>query len=1761
MYVTAFFAIAFTAIFSFHSSAYASPGSLTYQGRILDSSGSPLEYEAVQFQFEITNPTGTCVLYREVSQVNDMRNSNGVFDIPIGTGTKSFPASPTFTLLEAFDNTKTFNCAAGGTYTSADGDKRKLRVQFKDAVGWKLISPDSDIRSVPYAAYSKVAQQLGDKTSNDFVLKTSLTTCGANQYLTFDGTNFVCQNDAGASGVVTNVTGTSPVTVTMSGSTAQVSVSVGTTASTLAAGNDSRITGAFQSATALGGDLSGTLPSPSVVKIQGKTISATTPNDGEFLKYNSGSWTPSALAVSDVSNLQTTLDGKVAKSSLVTCDSSQQTLSYNIATGVFTCRNIDDSAKLPLAGGTMTGAIEMSNNNLTNVGYVTMAAGKSLHLSNNSSDPSGLATADKGKVWYNSTTNEVKYWDGSSAKTLGVAGSGLQSFNGQTGNAQTLATPGSAGTAPNWNSAGDAHTLNIPMASGAGVTAGLINKTDYDNFNNKQSSALADGKVWIGSSSNVATAVTLSGDVTITNAGISTVGKIQTKPIVITTLASGELLKYDGTNWINVALGISDISGLSTQLSNKINAGQMPANCASGQTLTFSSPSGSWVCSNISISDTQITYTSKTANTFLAAPNGSAGAPTFRTIAAADLPANAYDSTYFKNGGNSFGGSATLGTNDNNSLAFKTNNSTQVTIDPSGNVGVGIASPTAKLEVNETSGATIDLLSVNDVDSVRKIRVTKDAQIIAESAAGSNNAIRSRVSGDANDRLAISGAGRVSFGDGTNPPDTYIERLSSGSGVSVMGGNVGIGTSLPESKLHVLGTGWADSSIYATRYGNHNSGSGIWGVKNRGATSSTYSPVLSGDTIVTFGGSGIVDTAGTGVSAGNIAIVTDSDWSTGVTPSSIVFKVNDGNDVSALTERMRISSSGNVGVGTSSPSVSLDIGSKTDALRLPNGTTAQQPGAPLNGMLRYNTTTNLPEVYQNGAWVSLTTSAGGSNITTNSSGAVTVAAGGTNQNVTLQASGTGVVTSPSVMTLTSGQASTASNNGALVVSGGVGVSGNINADGNIYSSGSISSGTSIYSPIIYGGAAASGNLTLDSTSDVTKGKVIIAPSGGNVGIGTNNPGYLLDLYQAVNGTVSVHVKNDDAGASGDTRYILDNGTISGGLQLRGTGHTTAPNTLNLYNGGANPITIYTNGAERMRIDGTGKVGIGTTAPTAPLQVSAGIGQSGIWSNSTALPTAAGQRMGVLGFGADTETSKGQARIEGFASKAWTSNSDTPAYLSFSTTPDGATAYVERMRINPDGNVGIGTTSPSVRLHVAGTQYPALMVETNNTAGAGDSQISLKGSRSGGGNNLAYINVVNNASGGDISVARVRFIAESSTDDGRIDFDTKPTGGGLSTRMTIRSSGYVGIGTASPAGPLDVQGGTNASGAGSAINLIGQNAAAGTSNVGGNIVLTAGNAVAAATSKTGGNVLITGGVGAFFSGSPILSRGGGVTITGGTGASSGQGGAASLTGGNGGATLGAGGAATVAGGAGSGAYQGGAVSLVGGAGGATDANGGNAIINGGAPGGAGAYGNVVIASSGGNVGIGTTAPSEKLHVVGNLRVQGSTDCTLGGGSGATNCTSDRRLKTNIKEIPNALAKILSLRGVEFDWNEKALSPGRHDIGVIAQEVEKVFPTTVIENPDSGYKMVDYAALVSPLIQSTKELYGMCRASERQMLDLSLKIDRNTRDIASLRIDNFQLKKGQQVLEKENAELKKTVEMMKQENAEFKLRLERMEKSLK
>ena len=76
-------------------------------------------------------------------------------------------------------------------------------------------------------------------------------------------------------------------------------------------------------------------------------------------------------------------------------------------------------------------------------------------------------------------------------------------------------------------------------------------------------------------------------------------------------------------------------------------------------------------------------------------------------------------------------------------------------------------------------------------------------------------------------------------------------------------------------------------------------------------------------------------------------------------------------------------------------------------------------------------------------------------------------------------------------------------------------------------------------------------------------------------------------------------------------------------------------------------------------------------------------------------------------------------------------------------------------------------------------------------------------------------------------------------------------------------------------------------------------------------------------------------------------------------------------------------------------------------------------------------------------------------------------------------SDVKLKKNINTIDNSLAKILQLRGVSFNW-KKDNTPS---VGLIAQEVEKVFPELVSEQ--NGIKSVQYGNLVAPLIEAVKE----------------------------------------------------------------------------
>jgi len=91
---------------------------------------------------------------------------------------------------------------------------------------------------------------------------------------------------------------------------------------------------------------------------------------------------------------------------------------------------------------------------------------------------------------------------------------------------------------------------------------------------------------------------------------------------------------------------------------------------------------------------------------------------------------------------------------------------------------------------------------------------------------------------------------------------------------------------------------------------------------------------------------------------------------------------------------------------------------------------------------------------------------------------------------------------------------------------------------------------------------------------------------------------------------------------------------------------------------------------------------------------------------------------------------------------------------------------------------------------------------------------------------------------------------------------------------------------------------------------------------------------------------------------------------------------------------------------------------------------------------------------------------------------------------TSSGSDVRTKTSIRRLDRVLDKLDSVRGVAFSWAESPQTPGdvtgRPGIGVIAQEVEEVFPELVSTIGDHGYKAVDYSGLSGVLIEAAKEL---------------------------------------------------------------------------
>ena len=129
-------------------------------------------------------------------------------------------------------------------------------------------------------------------------------------------------------------------------------------------------------------------------------------------------------------------------------------------------------------------------------------------------------------------------------------------------------------------------------------------------------------------------------------------------------------------------------------------------------------------------------------------------------------------------------------------------------------------------------------------------------------------------------------------------------------------------------------------------------------------------------------------------------------------------------------------------------------------------------------------------------------------------------------------------------------------------------------------------------------------------------------------------------------------------------------------------------------------------------------------------------------------------------------------------------------------------------------------------------------------------------------------------------------------------------------------------------------------------------------------------------------------------------------------------------------------------------------------------------------------------AGGGVGIGTTNPGSY-----ELYVNGDTYCSSGNWTG-----SDLRWKKNVDPLTNSLHNILKLQGVNYEWKteeykDQGFSEGKQ-LGLIAQDVEKIIPELVYTN-DDGYKSVSYEKLTAVLVEGMKEQQEQIETQKNQI----------------------------------------------------------------
>jgi hypothetical protein len=616
----------------------------------------------------------------------------------------------------------------------------------------------------------------------------------------------------------------------------------------------------------------------------------------------------------------------------------------------------------------------------------------------------------------------------------------------------------------------------------------------------------------------------------------------------------------------------------------------------------------------------------------------------------------------------------------------------------------------------------------------------------------------------------------------------YDEDASRNDLVISSGGNVGIGTDSPGAKLEISDTNKAintpgnlfvsTTDTLAVDKGGQISLGGVW----------------SGTSKIQFAGiAGRKENATSGNAGGYLQLSTTN--SSG----------------GALTERMRISSGGNVGIGTTSPNNAKLVISSTDSNKI-----SIDGGSSQNGM-RWEAVAGANGFYLfNGTYG--TAGFGLYNINTNSSplwiqNGGNVGIGTTSPSSLLHVKGT-----DSVNITTRFEVYNAESKFYLSsASSGDG--------GYYYNSSNNTSGMFSYGDYTF-------NVGTANISGTVGNPRMVIQQGGNVGIGVTSPTANLDIAGNVGiGTTSPSQKLEVSGAlvvgmttpspfwnalfkdysDGSGVYISSvNG--GGGKYIAGNAYyynstlwrsdKTVASAINLDNG---TVVFYTNSGltantdftptERMRITSAGNVGIGTTSPTSRLELAgyyvassiSNVGANSLFTLDTTVNTGINLKAGI--------TSSYNAYIQGY-------NSQNVSSISLVLNPFG-------------GNVGIGMTSPTTKLEIFGNNSARNTLQNILSINGGTSSNNVY---SGFGMGL-------NFNGRDYSnqprdyayIYGVQETSSTSTPGGDPGFTSQltfytNTGGAVNTlptqKMVITAAGNVGIGTTGPQYRLDVLGTSN-----------------------------------------------------------------------------------------------------------------------------------------------------------------------------------------------------------------------------------------------------------------------------------------------------------------------------------------------------------------